>query len=173
MTALNFSRDSHAPYTSAAASIPSSVRTFFGFSLMKYLERLISRICALRSFGLLQFSKQNDSRCAGVVKQIFGQKDHGFDQVVLYKRFANIPLSTGLLTTGPTGHRAGVKDNRGATVLLSGRRVYAAYPRPISGGTRCNAIGETSIAVVGVEGLVIFFLVPHRIGKHVVKASQL
>ena len=65
----------------------------------------------------------------GVVKQVFGQKYHAFDQVVLHKPFANIAFSTGLLAARSTRHRAGIKDNCSASGLCSGRRVYAA-PTP-------------------------------------------
>ena len=46
------------------------------------------------------------------------------------------------------------------------------HPRPICGGTRRNTMGETSIAIVGVEVIVILFLIPHRIGEHIVEAFQ-
>ena len=78
----------------------------------------MSRICVLRSVGLLRFRSKNDPRCAGVVKQIFGQKYHAFNQVVLHKPFANIPLPTGLFAARAARHRAGIKDNRGASGLF-------------------------------------------------------
>ena len=45
-------------------------------------------------------------------------------------------------------------------------------PRPIRRGTRRNPMGEPLPAVVGVEVVVILFLIPHRIGEYIVEALQ-
>ena len=105
----------------------------------------------MRSAGLLRFSSKMIPGAAGVIKQIFGQKYHAFNQVVFYKPFANIALPTGLLASRSARHRTGIEDNRGASRSLSGRRVYAAPTPNPRRNLACNAIGESSPAVVGVE----------------------
>ena len=77
----------------------------------------MSKICSLRSVGLLRLSSNMMPGAAGVVKQVFGQEDDAFNQVVLHKRFPNISLAVGVFVAGAARHGAGIQYNCCASIV--------------------------------------------------------
>ncbi len=85
-----------------------------GIAFFKLTSGVEQKEFVLAIGGFILVQEQNDAWRSGVVKQIFGQVNHAFNQVIIHKPFAHLLLFGRVGAADAPTRRARIQHNGGA-----------------------------------------------------------
>ncbi|MBA7554194.1 hypothetical protein ES705_46806 [subsurface metagenome] len=123
--------------------------------------------------GLVQ--KKNNTWCCGIVKEVFGEINHTFNQVLFNKPLAAVFFFVAALVAAAPACCSGIKNNGCPSVIIQAA-INVLHPAPVNltATTSCRKAFQfvnDKVIVIDIWQTVPA-LVPHGIGNHTVKFFQ-
>ena len=128
-------------------------------------------VLLFRWFRLVQ--EQHDSRSGGVVKEVFREIEHAFDDIVIDEPLADALFLVGTCIARPARSGTGIEDDCCTTPRVQAG-MDVLHPPPVGGGFagKTGPGGKAVEFIVVVVGLGEPVLVPHRIGDDTIEGAE-